>query len=213
MKKIPVLISGFLIMILSATAADTDKDAAGFVKTLAGKAAAESGYLMSLRFFQYTATTEKNNPSSYILSKWGSDALAGSGLTISDKGKFIPVLSNRSGARIDKLWKENKEELFKLFPASAYDAVLKDEVNSLVEYRSAPEFNGLMKKMKARLKKPGVKTLDVAGAVTGWSGFRQLSFWYRRDFEKNDKVVFEILQELKTHYGQIEPESTPKNLP
>ncbi len=205
MKKILVIISGLLIIALTVTAAGTDQNAAGFVKTLAGKAAGADGYVMSLRFFQYTATTAKNNPSSFILSKWGSEALEASGLKPSDKGRFIPVLANRSGARIEKLWKENKEELFRIFPASAYDAVLKEEVNSLIEYRSAPEFNGLMKKMKAKMKKPTVKTLDAAGAVTGWSGFRQLSFWYRRDYEKNDKVVLGIMKELKAHYSQKEP--------
>jgi len=153
-----------------------------------------------LRFFQYTATTEKNNSYSYVLSKWGKDALKESGLNVSDKGKYIPVLSNRSGARIEKLWKANKEELFKLFPAAAYEDILKSEVNSLIEFRGNPEYGSMMKKMKVKSKKPGPKTLEIAGGITGWSGYKQLSFWYRRDFEKNDKVVFEILKELKAHY-------------
>jgi len=202
MKNIPVLISVFLIMISSVIAADKDQDAVGFVKALIGKAGAEKGYTGALRFFQYTATKEKSNPSSYILSKWGKDELEASGLKLSDKGKYIPVLSNRSGARIEKLWEQNKEELFKLLPPAAYDAVLKEEVDSLVEFRSAPEFDGMMKKMKAKSKKPGIKTIEAAGAVTGWSGFKQLAFWYRRDFEKNDKVVFGILKELKARYAR-----------
>ncbi|HNX23778.1 MAG TPA: hypothetical protein PKG60_06990 [Spirochaetota bacterium] len=200
MKKTLVLITGFLIIISAALAADKDTSAVDFVKTLINKAAAENGYTNALRFFQYTATTEKNNPYSYVLSKWGKDALNESGLQISDKGKYIPVLSNRSGTRIGKLWNENKEELFKLLSAQTYDNLLKSEVDSLIAFRSSPDYNSLMKKMKTRSKKPGVKTLDIAGAVTVWDGYKQLSFWYRRDFEKNDKVVFEILKELKTHY-------------
>jgi hypothetical protein len=202
MKKSLGLIIVFFIVISSAMAVDKDVAVVEFIKTLIIKANAENGYTNALRFFQYTATTDKNNPYSYVLSKWGKDAVAESGLNPSDKGKFIPVLSNRSGVRVDRLWKENKEELFKLLTDEAYDAILKNEIDSLIEFRSSPEFSGMMKKLKAKSKKPGVKTIDAAGAVTGWSGYKQLSFWYRRDFEKNDKVVFEILKEIKAHYAK-----------
>ncbi len=202
MKKSLGLIIIFFAVISSAIAVDKDEAAVEFIKTLIIKANAENGYTNALRFFQYSATTEKKNPYSYVLSKWGKDAVKESGLNPSDKGKLLPVLSNRSGARIDRLWKENKEELFKLFTVEAYDAILKNEIDSLIEFRSSPEFAGMMKKLKAKSKKPGVKTIDAAGNVSGWSGYKQLSFWYRRDFEKNDKVVFEILKEIKAHYAQ-----------
>lgn len=183
-------------------AGDRDSAAVDFVKVLANRAQGENGYINALRYFQYTATVYKNNPSSYILSKWGKDALAESGLKPSDKGKFLSVLSSRSDARIEKLWKENKPELFKLFPGTAYGEVLKDEVNSLIAFRTAPEYEGMMKKIKSRSPKPGVKTVDIAGDITGWSSYRQLSFWYRRVSEKNDKAVFEILKDLQSHYGK-----------
>jgi hypothetical protein len=202
MKRSSGLIIIFIIVVTSAIAGSKDEDAVMFVKTLISKANAENGYTNALRFFQYSATTEKNNPYSYVLSKWGKDAVMESGLNPSDKGKLLPILSNRSGARIDRLWKENKDELFKLFTAEAYNSILKNEIESLIEFRSSPEFAGLMKKLKAKSKKPGVKTIDAAGAVTGWSGYKQLSFWYRRDFEKNDKAVLEILKEIKAHYAQ-----------
>ncbi len=202
MKKCLVIISGFVIIISSVFAAEKEDAGLQFVKLLIGKASLENGYTHALRYFQYTATTAKNNPSSYVLSKWGKDAFDESGLEQSDKGKFISILSNRNGARIEKLWKENKEELLNLFPAAVYNEILKYEVDSLIEFRSSPEYVGMMKKLKAKSKRPGVKTLDYAGAVTGWSGYKQLSFWFRRDFEKNDKVVFEILKELKAHYSQ-----------
>ncbi len=211
MNKILVLVTAFLIIITTAIAADKDTAAVEFVKTLISKASGENGYTNAIRFFQYTATPEKGNPSSYILSKWGKEIITESGLQTSDKGKFISILSNRSGARIEKLWKENKEELFKLFPAEAYEAILKYEVDSLIEFRDSPEFAGLLKKMKAKSKKPGVKSMDAAGAVTGWSGYKQLSFWYRRDFEKNYKAVYEILKELKAHYGEKGAEVPPQN--
>ncbi len=202
MKKFLVLISLFIISISAAVTADKDAAAVDFVKTLISKASGENGYTNALRYFQYTATAEKKNPYSYILSKWGKEALSESGLQPADKGKNIPVLSNRSGVRIDKLWEANIEELFKMFPAEAYESILKYEIDQLIEFRNRPDFSNLMKKMKAKSKTPGVKTLDHAGAVTQWDGYKQLSFWFRRDFEKNDKVVLEILKELKAHYAQ-----------
>jgi hypothetical protein len=173
-----------------------------FVKTLISKAGSENGYTSAIRFFQYTSTTAKNNPSSYVLSSWGKDAVAESALQPSDKGKFISVLSNRSGARIEKLWKANKDELFKLFSKAAYENVLKYDVDRLIEFRSSDQFNGLLKKMKAKSKKPGIKTVDMAGGITGWTNYKELAFWFRRDFEKNDKVVFEILKEIQAKYGK-----------
>ncbi len=202
MKRSLVIISCLVIIISSVIAAEKEDAGLLFVKTLIEKAGSENGYVNALRYFQYTATTAKNNPSSYVLSKWGKEAMDESGLKPSDKGKYISVLSSRKGGRIEKLWKENKEDLLNLFPAAVYNEILKYEVDSLIEFRSSPEYAGMMKKMKAKSKRPGVKTIDHAGAVTGWSGYKQLSFWFRRDFEKNDKVVFEILKELKAHYGQ-----------
>ena len=201
MKRSLIILMSFIIMI-SAFAADKDTAAVVFVKTLINKANTENGYTDALRYFQYSATTEKNNPSSYILSKWGNGALKESGLKISDKGKFIPILSVRSGTRIEKLWKANKDVLFALLKKESYEGILKYEVDGLIEFRNNPEYNSMMKKMKAKSKTPGVKTMEFAGAITQWSGYKQLAFWYRRDFEKNDKVVFEILKELKAHYEQ-----------
>lgn len=202
MKKVLVLISLFLITMSAAVTVDKDAAAVDFVRTLINKANGENGYTNALRYFQFTATTEKNNPYSYVLSKWGKTAVEESGLEAADKGKNIPVLSNRSGVRIDKLWKANKEELYKLFPARVYNDLLKNEVDSLIEFRNSPDYPGLMKKMKSKSRKPGIKTLDYAGAVTQWTGYKQLSFWFRREYEKNDQVVLEILKELKAHYGE-----------
>ncbi|PKL15553.1 MAG: hypothetical protein CVV49_20835 [Spirochaetae bacterium HGW-Spirochaetae-5] len=202
MKRSLVIISCLIIIISSVVAAEKEDAGLLFVKTLIEKAGSENGYVNALRYFQYTATTAKNNPSSYVLSKWGKEAMDESGLKPSDKGKYISVLSSRKSARIEKLWKENKEELLNLFPAQIYNEILKDEIDSLISFRSSPEYAAMMKKMKAKSKRPGVKTIDHAGAVTGWSGYKQLAFWYRRDFEKNDKVVFEILKELKAYYSQ-----------
>jgi hypothetical protein len=202
MKRSLFIISCLVIIISSVVAAEKEDAGLLFVKTLIEKSRSENGYVNALRYFQYTATTAKNNPSSYVLSKWGKEAMDESGLKPADKGKYLSILSNRKGARIEKLWKENKDELLNLFSAALYNEILKYEVDSLIEFRTSPEFAGMMKKMKAKSKRPGVKTVDHAGAVTGWSGYKQLSFWYRRDFEKNDKVVFEILKELKAHYTQ-----------
>lgn len=202
MKKnlfIPVII----IMIISAvSAADRDSEAMDFVKTLISKTQGENGYTYALRFFQYTSTTAKNNPYSFVLSSWGKDAVAESGLQITDKGKFIPALADRSGSRIEKLWKANKDELFLLFPGVAYNKILKDYVDRLIEFRTRPDFNAMLKKLKVRSKRPGEKTIDFAGEITGWSNYKELTFWYRRDIEKNDKIVFEILNEIQTNYSK-----------
>lgn len=200
MKKSLVIIANLLFIISTVFAATKDDSALQFVKTLIEKTKTENGYTHALRYFQYTATTSKNNPLSYVLSKWGKEALDGSGIEVSEKGKYISVLSNRRSDRIDKLWKKNKEELLNLLPAAVYNEILKDEVESLISFRNSPEYAVLIKKLKKKSRKPGVKTIDIAGAVTEWSGYKELSFWYRRDYEKNDKVVFDILKELKDYY-------------
>ena len=150
MKKVTVLALSLILVISVSIAADKDIAAVELVKTLISKSTSENGYINALRFFQYTATTEKNNPSSYILSKWGKEALKESGLNVSDRGKYISTLSDRSGVRIEKLWKANRDELFKLFPEKFYDEILKEEVETLIEFRNNPEYDSMMKKMNKK---------------------------------------------------------------
>ena len=91
------------VIIFSAAllAAPKDKEAVDFIKDLIKKSSnGEQGYLNSLRYFQYTATTAKNNPSSYVLSPYGKTSLNESGIDISDNGKMIQVLKDRKGKRI-----------------------------------------------------------------------------------------------------------------
>ncbi len=202
MKKFFILSVLFLMVNSALTGADKDTEALDFIKTLISKSQEENGYTNALRFFQYTSTTAKNNPYSYILSSWGKDAMKESGIEPSDRGKYISALANRSGARIENLWKTNKDELFLLFPDVAYERILKSHVDKLLEFRTRPEFNTMLKKLKVKSKRPGEKTIDYAGEITGWSNYKELTFWYRRDIEKNDKAVFEILNELQTHYSK-----------
>lgn len=201
MKKIIFFITVIISVALYA-ASDKEKMAVEYVKTLIEKSKGANGYIDALRYFQYTSTTAKNNPSSYVLSKYGESAQKESGLDKSLSGKYIPVLKSRTGSRIEKLWKQNREELMNLLPASAYDSVLKSEVDSLVKFRTDSGYAALMKKMKKKAKRPDVKSVEIAGSVTQWSGYRELAFWYRREMEKNDKVVLEIMKELQAHYNR-----------
>lgn len=202
MKKSLALSLFFFIIISASAASDRDSDALDFIKTLISKAQGDNGYTNALRFFQFTSTTEKNNPYSYVLSSWGKDAIKESGLEPNDKGKYIQSLADRSGARIARLWKANREELYLLFPDVAYKKLLKDTIDRLIEFRTRPEFNAMLKKLKVKSKRPGEKTLDHAGEITGWSNYKELAFWYRRSMEKNDRAVFEIIKELQSHYGK-----------
>ena len=201
MKRNIIFSAIFFIIISAAVAGDKDSEALDFIKTLISKAQEDNGSTNALRFFQYTSTTVKNNPYSYVLSTWGKEAVKESGLQPADKGKYIPALANRSGSRIEKLWKANKEELYLLFPAVVYDKVLKNYIDRLIEFRTRPDFNTMLKKLKIKSKRPGEKTLDFAGEISGWSGYKELTFWYRRAIEKNDKAVFEMIKEIQTHYS------------
>ena len=202
MKKSLVIILGIVLTLSAASAVDRDSEALDFVKALIGKAQDENGYTKALRLFQYTSTTAKNNPYSYVLSSWGKDAVKEAGLELSDKGKYIPALANRSGARITKLWEKNRDDLFLLFPSVAYEKILKDQVDRLIEFRTRPDFNTMLKKLKIKSRRPGEKTIDYAGEITGWSNYKELTFWYRRDIEKNDKAVFELMKEIQNHYSK-----------
>ena len=194
-----VIISTILTVALFASS--KDDSAVAFVKTLIQKSLnGESGYLDALRYFQYTSTTLKNNPYSYVLSPYGKSALKESGIQTSDKGIMLSALKDRSGKRIRALWEANKAELLKMFPAPGYNKILKSEVDSLVTFHDSPDYNKLMSRLKSVNPKPGVNTIEKAGAVTEWNMYRELSFWHRRAFEKNDAAVYAILKELQDYY-------------
>jgi hypothetical protein len=83
MKRVMSIIITFFILYAAILAVPNDKSAVDFVKKIINLAVnGEQGYLNALRYFQYTATTAKNNPSSYILSPNGKSALAESGISV-----------------------------------------------------------------------------------------------------------------------------------
>ncbi len=187
----------------SVFAVTKDDEAVDFVKTLISKSIkADRGGIDALRYFQFTATTAKDNPSSFVLSPYGGTAAQESGLTKSDKGRMLANLRDRSGKRIKKLWDANKEELLEMFPAEIYNELLKSEVNSLIKFHDSPEYKKYMLKIKKINPRPNTATIDKSGGVTQWSGYRELSFWHRRTYEKNDETVYSILRELQQHYGE-----------
>jgi len=184
-------------------AAPQDKKAVDFIKDLIKRSSnGEQGYLNALRYFQYTTTTAKNNPSSFILSTYGKTSLNESGIDVSDKGKMIPVLKDRTGKRIQKLWSENKEEILNMFSIEKYNAFLKSDIDSYIEFHDSPEYTKLMKKFRIKNPVPDKTSVEKAGALSGWSHYKEMAFWHRRIYEKNDKVVYSILKELKDHYGR-----------
>lgn len=201
MKKTFFALSVAALIYVSIFAATKDDEAVDFVKTLLIKSLkADVGGIDALRYYQFTATTAKNNPSAYVLSAYGKSALQESGLVQSDKGRMLIILSDRSGSRIKKLWDANKEELFSMFPEEKYNELIKSEVDSLVKFHDSPEYSKFILKIKKINPRPDTATIDKAGAVTEWSGYRELSFWHRRSYEKNEAVVFSILKELQQHY-------------
>jgi len=197
------IIITFFILSAAILAVPNDKSAVDFVKKIINLAVnGEQGYLNALRYFQYTATTAKNNPSSYILSPYGKSALAESGISVSDKGKMIPVLKNRSGKRITALWNENKNELLSMFTVEQYNAFLKSDVDSFIEFHDSHDYKKLMQKLKKKNPRPDTNTINRAGDISGWSKYKEMAFWHRRIYEKNDDAVYSILKELKTHYSR-----------
>lgn len=203
MKRTISFIGAGIIMAIALFAAPTDKIAIDFILNLIKTASSgEQGYLNALRYYQYSATTLKNNPSSFILSSYGKTALKESGINASDKGKMIPVLKDRSGKRVKNLWNENKVELLKIFPAEKYNAFLKSDVDSYIEFHDSSEYKDMMTKLKKKNPRPDTTTIRKAGDISGWSRYKEMAFWHRRIYEKNDEAVYSILKELKEHYSR-----------
>jgi len=201
--KRPLFFIAVIIITTSLLAAPKDKNAIDFIKDLIKISLnGDQGYLNGLRYFQYTATTAKNNPSSFILSPYGRTSLNESGIDVSDKGKMIPVLKDRSGKRIKKLWSENKDELLNMFPVEKYNTFLKSDVDSFIKFHDSPDYKKLMSRLKKKNPRPDTTTIEKSGNISGWSNYKEMSFWHRRIHEKNDEVVYSILKELKEHYNR-----------
>ncbi|HOP62608.1 MAG TPA: hypothetical protein PK358_05050 [Spirochaetota bacterium] len=201
MKRPAFFIAVILFLCVTLLAVSVDEMAVDFVKTLIKKSLkGDNGSLDALRYFQYTATTAEKNPSSFVLSVYGRMALNESGIKESDKEKMISVLEDRSSERIKKLWDRNKNELLKMFPVEKYNQILKHQIDSLIKCHESSEYTELIKKIKVQNPVPDITTVEKAGMISNWSWYRELSFWHRRVYEKNDDVVYLILKELQNHY-------------
>jgi len=202
-KRKKLLITGLLILISAVIySADRDQLAMEFIKNCIEKAKLEYGYTHALRYFQYTATTEKNNPWSYVLSSYGEDALADSKIEKAEKGKYISVLKDRSAKRIKKIWQANKEDIFNAVPADIYNNTIGFQIGSYIEFYESGSYKRKIKAMMKKSPRLDNKTIDKAGEITQWENYKELAFWYRRTKEKNDRVVYEIMKELREHYKQ-----------
>ena len=203
MKKKISIISG-LIIIMSGLlySADKDQQAMEFIKSCIEKANTQNAYLNVLRYFQYTATTEKNNPWSYILSSYGAEALAESGIDRAEKGKYITVLQDRSAKRIKKLWDAGKKDIFAGISTELYTATIGSLVESCIDFHDSKVYRKQINAMKKKSPRLDNKTVEKAGEISQWANYGELAFWYRRTKEKNDRVVYSILREIRDHYKQ-----------
>lgn len=201
MKKRISIITG-LVIIMSAFlySADKNQEAVEFAKNCLERLKLEYGYTAALRYFQYTATTAKENPYSYVLQAESEGVLAEASLTKEDKGKYIDVLKDRSGARITKLWKENKQDLFAMVSREVYVNNFAGEINSLIAFRESKRYKPMINSLRKKSPRPDKSTVDKAGELTKWDGYKDLAFWYRRIAEKNDKAVYDILKEIQANY-------------
>ncbi len=201
MKKILYFMSGIMLVLsIALFAADKNQMAVEFIKKALERSKTEYGLTNALRYFQYTTTTEKNNPYSFILSSYGAEALAESKIEKSEKGKYIEALKDRSGARIKKLWTANKKELLAMLTREQYDNNFGYYVDSLITYHDSKNYKNQIAALKKKSPKLDTKTIDKSGEITDWQNYKDLAFWYRRTVEKNDKVVYDILKEIQTYY-------------
>ena len=201
MKKTTGIITGVVILLSAVLySADNNQQAVEFVKNCLERFKLQYGYTAAIRYFQYTSTTAKDNPYSYVLGSESDEVLAEADLTKADKGKYIAVLKDRSGVRITRLWKENKNDLYAMVSKEAYDSNFAYQVNSLVAFRESKGYKTRINALKKKSPKLNVSTIDKAGALTSWDGYKDLAFWYRRTVEKNDKAVYDILKEIQANY-------------
>lgn len=201
MKKITGAASGIIILVSAVLySADKDVQAMEFVKNIIAKTKLEYGFTAALRYYQYTATTAKENPYSYVLEADSEDVLGEAQMTKADKGKYIAVLKDRSGVRISKLWKANKKEIFTLLSKEQYDKTIGYYVKNLITFHDSKDYKKNINALKKKSPKLNTSTLDKAGEITQWENYKELAFWYRRSVEKNEKVVYDILKELEENY-------------
>jgi hypothetical protein len=154
-----------------------------------------------VRAFQYTVTTEKNNPGCYLVGNLpaAASALAEAGLTKKDKSRYVATFADRDGARVQRLWCAFGNELLALLPKAKYDELLKWSVDEAITYRESARYAGDLAKLMRECPWPDKDVLDKTYGICG-SNYSQLAFWYRRTMEKNDEITCRILKEIQQYY-------------
>lgn len=199
-KKLTVFSFSIILITAVLYSADKDQQVMEFAKNIIAKAKLEYGYTAVLRYYQYTATTAKDNPYSHVLQSDREDVLGEAQMTKADKGKYLAILKDRSGKRITKLWKANKKEIFSLLAKKQYDDTVGDYVSSLIAFHDSKGYKTKIAALKKKSPKLTTKTIGKAGEVAQWDNYKELAFWYRRTVEKNDKAVYDILKEIQANY-------------
>ncbi len=118
-----------------------------------------------------------------------------------------PFYSNRSGERIQRIWNAAKRKLLIIATANMYNEN-SEMIDDYISFREKPYYQKALNMLLKLSPKPDETTLEKAGEIARSlkdksSGSREkysLSFWYRRNHEKNDVIVYSILKEIKAYY-------------
>ncbi len=202
-----------LLIVAVATAGILVKGDDGYAKNNARLEAGDEAVLAALRFFlskqddcaymvrayQYSVTTEKNNPQCYLLTDKGGELAKEAGLTKKDKGRFAAAFADRDGARVQRLWDAFGKELLALLSKAKYNETLKWSVDGAVAYRASQRYADDLARLVGECPRPDTDVLEKSYRIGGNDNIH-LNFWYRRTMEKNDEVTFKILKEIQKYY-------------
>ena len=212
--RITAIIISIIICSAISYAADYDKASLELIKKLFEQSSGEGGLIKAGRFFQFTATKEKDNFLAYFFNSENTgidEKLKELGLKKSDKGRYLPAIKDRSPARVMKLWKNNRVLIMSLIESSPLKKDIADRVSGLISFHDSYSYAAAIAKMKETSPQLDMNTLDAAEAATredyscfnSRSGYYScsrdaLAFWYRRTVEKNDTAVYSILKDIQS---------------
>ncbi len=109
---------------------------------------------------------------------------------------------DRTSQNIESIWKQNKSFFYTFMSKSKYDKLCKNVITDLVEIHEkiAQEPNHKEFYKTYNVKDSIFHTFPTTKYVNSFKYSWPFSFWDRRFQENNDKIVYEILNEIKTHY-------------
>jgi len=216
-----VMAFALMMLVTVLYAADADYYAGELVKKIGENTNSENGFIKAIRYYQFTASKEKENFSAYLFNKenlGAADALKDLGLKGRDKGEFLFAVRDRSASRLIRLWKSNRSSIFKILNSTTSKDDITAAVVWLVAVHDSDCYTPAIDRMKILSPKLDASTLSIAESVANekriqnlplsylkydhYSSSRDaLAFWYRRTAEKNDKEVYAILKEIQLEFA------------